>query len=105
MNSQQKERKPSSHPQSEVWKHFEKKPLKSAGYFSAKCNYCKKFWTQGHPHQLEKHLANDCKESPELVYAFYLGVTSSRDFGSEDTLQFLYQKIIKKEKFRQSNES
>ncbi|CAB4475494.1 unnamed protein product [Rhizophagus irregularis] len=54
MNSQQKEKKPSGHPQNEVWKHFEKKPLKSAGHFSAK------------------------------FYAFYLGVVSSRDFGSED---------------------
>ncbi|GET54841.1 ribonuclease H-like domain-containing protein [Rhizophagus irregularis DAOM 181602=DAOM 197198] len=62
MNSQQKEKKPSGHPQNEVWKHFEKKPIKSA----------------------EEHLTNNCKEYPELVYAFYLGVVSSRDFGSED---------------------
>ncbi|GBC50085.2 ribonuclease H-like domain-containing protein [Rhizophagus irregularis DAOM 181602=DAOM 197198] len=84
MNSQQKEKKPSDRSQSEVWKHFEKKPLKSAGHFSAKCNYCKTFWACGHPQQLEEHLANNCKECPELVYAFYLGVVSSRDFGSED---------------------
>ena len=85
MNSQQKEKKPSGRPQSEVWKHYEKKPLKSAGHFSAKCNYCKNFWPRGHPHQLEEHLANNCKECPEIVQAFYLGVVSSRDFGSEDT--------------------
>ncbi|PKY22967.1 hypothetical protein RhiirB3_386840 [Rhizophagus irregularis] len=84
MNSQQKEKKPSGRSQSEVWKHFEKKPLKSASHFSAKCNYCKTFWARGHPQQLEEHLANNCKECPELVYAFYLGVVSSRDFGSED---------------------
>ncbi|CAB4479466.1 unnamed protein product [Rhizophagus irregularis] len=79
-----KKKKPSDRPQSEVWKHFEKKPLKSASHFSAKCNYCKTFWACGHLQQLEEHLANNCKECPELVYAFYLGVVSSRDFGSED---------------------
>jgi hypothetical protein len=72
-----------------VWKHYKKKPLKFAGHFSAKCNYCKTFWTCGHPHQLEEYLANDCKESPELVYAFYLDVVSSRDFGSENNTIFL----------------
>ncbi|CAG8737506.1 8721_t:CDS:2, partial [Rhizophagus irregularis] len=100
MNSQQKKRKPSGCPQSEVWKNFEKKPLKSAGHFSAKCNYCKKFWTRGHLQQLEEHLANNCKESPELVYAFYLGVVSSRDFGSEDTTAILLSENNKKRKIQ-----
>ncbi|PKK57230.1 hypothetical protein RhiirC2_798428, partial [Rhizophagus irregularis] len=39
----------------------------STGHFSAKCNYCKKFWTRSHSHQLEEHLANNCKKSPELT--------------------------------------
>ncbi|CAB4485307.1 hypothetical protein RhiirA1_390785 [Rhizophagus irregularis] len=85
-STQQKKRKLSGHPQSEVWKYYEKQPLKSSpGHFSAKCNYCKKTWPHGHVHELEDHLANKCKECPELVSSFYLGVVSSRDFGDEDT--------------------
>src|ERR1041385_5656067 len=71
-SSSQQKRKPSGRPQSEVWKHYEKTPLKSSpGHFSAKCNYCKNVWTRGHVHELEDHLANKCKESPEIVSSFY----------------------------------
>jgi hypothetical protein len=72
-------------PQSEVWKHYEKKPLKSAGHFSAKCNYCARYWPRGTPNELEAHLATDCKEASESVRSFYLGVVCTRNYGNEDT--------------------
>ncbi|CAB5366112.1 unnamed protein product [Rhizophagus irregularis] len=81
----EQQKKKGGRPQSEVWRHYEKKPLKSAGHFSAKCNYCRTYWPRGHPNELEDHLANNCREVPELVHSFYLGVVSARDFGREDT--------------------
>ncbi|PKY61355.1 hypothetical protein RhiirA4_449830, partial [Rhizophagus irregularis] len=45
----------------------------------------KTYWPHGHPNELEDHLANNCREVPELVHSFYLGVVSARDFGREDT--------------------
>jgi hypothetical protein len=102
-SSQQKKRKPSGRPQSEVWKHYEKTPLKSSpGHFSAKCNYCKNVWTRGHVHELEDHLANKCKESPEIVSSFYLGVITSRDFGDQDDTVPLSEKNKKRK--TQSNQ-
>ncbi|CAB5377283.1 unnamed protein product [Rhizophagus irregularis] len=70
----EQQKKKGGRPQSEVWRHYEKKPLKSAGHFSAKCNYCRTYWPRGHPNELEDHLANNCREVPELVHSFYLGV-------------------------------
>ncbi|CAB4391499.1 unnamed protein product [Rhizophagus irregularis] len=81
----EQQKKKGSRPQSEVWRHYEKKPLKSAGHFSAKCNYCRTYWLRGHPNELEDHLANNYREVPELVHSFYLGVVSARDFGRKDT--------------------
>ncbi|CAB4373971.1 unnamed protein product [Rhizophagus irregularis] len=43
------------------------------------------YWPCGYPNELEDHLANNCREVPELVHSFYLGVVSARDFGREDT--------------------
>lgn len=86
------------HPQSKVWKHYEKKPLKSAGHFSAKCNYCKKFWARGHPNELESHLANNCRESPEFVRSFYLDFIISQDFGEEEDTAVLLSENKKKRK-------
>ena len=83
LNANGKKRNLGGRPQNEVWKHYEKKSLKSAGHFSAKCNYCMTFWPRGHPNELEEHLANNCKQVPELVNSFYLGVVSSRGFGNE----------------------
>ncbi|GET01511.1 ribonuclease H-like domain-containing protein [Rhizophagus clarus] len=71
------QKKKSGRPQSEVWKHYEKKLLKSAGHFSAKCNYCKTHWFYSHPNELKDHLANYCKEVPDIVHSFYLGVVSA----------------------------
>ncbi|GBC39358.2 ribonuclease H-like domain-containing protein [Rhizophagus irregularis DAOM 181602=DAOM 197198] len=81
----EQQKKKGGRPQSEVWRHYEKKPLKSAGHFLAKCHYCRIYWPRGHPNELEDHLANNCREVPELVHSFYLGVVSARDFGREDT--------------------
>jgi hypothetical protein len=91
-------RKLCGRPQSEVWKHYEKKPLKSAGHFSAKCNYCKKFWARGHPNELESHLANNCRESPEFVRSFYLDFVASQDFGEEEDTAVLLSENKKKRK-------
>ncbi|CAG8736851.1 9508_t:CDS:1, partial [Rhizophagus irregularis] len=61
----------------EVWKHFEKTPLKSAGHFSAKCTYCTKYWSHGTSNELEAHLANNCKDVSKYIRSFYLGVVSA----------------------------
>ncbi|GBC53617.1 ribonuclease H-like domain-containing protein [Rhizophagus irregularis DAOM 181602=DAOM 197198] len=82
--SNEKKRNLGGRPQSEVWKHFEKTPLKSAGHFSAKCTYCTKYWPRGTPNELEAHLANDCKDVSEYIRSFYLGVVSARNFGNEN---------------------
>ncbi|EXX63807.1 hypothetical protein RirG_148840 [Rhizophagus irregularis DAOM 197198w] len=81
----EQQKKKGGRPQSEVWRHYEKKPLKSAGHFSAKCNYCRTYWPRDHPNELEDHLANNCRKVPELVHSFYLGVVSAQNFGREDT--------------------
>ncbi|CAB5368636.1 unnamed protein product [Rhizophagus irregularis] len=81
----EQQKKKGGRPQSEVWRHYEKKPLKSAGHFSAKCNYCRTDWPRDHPNELEDHLANNCRKVPELVHSFYLGVVSAQNFGREDT--------------------
>ncbi|CAB4475405.1 unnamed protein product [Rhizophagus irregularis] len=81
----EQQKKKGGRSQSEVWRHYEKKPLKFAGHFLAKCNYCRTYWPHGHPNELKDHLANNCKEVPELVHSFYLGVVSAWDFGREDT--------------------
>jgi hypothetical protein len=85
MSNSNEKKNQGGRPQSEVWRHYEKKPLKSAGHFSAKCNYCAKYWSRGTPNELEAHLANDCKEVSESIRSFYLGVVSARNFGNEDT--------------------
>lgn len=84
--SDEKKRNLGGRPQSEVWKHFEKKPLKSVGHYSAKCTYCAKYWPRGTPNELETHLANDCKAASEYIRSFYLGVVSARNFGNEASL-------------------
>ena len=43
-----------------VWNHFESKPLKTLGHFSAKCKHCGANFSRGWPNQLEVHLAKDC---------------------------------------------
>ena len=96
----EQQKKKGGRPQSEVWRHYEKKPLKSAGHFSAKCNYCRTYWPRGHPNELEDHLANNCREVPELVHFFYLGVVLHEI--SERKILFL-QVIIKKENLRKIN--
>ncbi|POG68244.1 hypothetical protein GLOIN_2v1778495 [Rhizophagus irregularis DAOM 181602=DAOM 197198] len=50
--------------------------------------------------ELEDHLANNCKEVPELVHLFYLGVVSAQDFGRKDT--FSLPENSKKRKTRAS---
>jgi hypothetical protein len=46
------QKKKSGRFQNEVWRHYEKKPPKSAGHFLAKCNYCKTYWPRSHPNEL-----------------------------------------------------
>ncbi|CAB4404540.1 unnamed protein product [Rhizophagus irregularis] len=74
----EQQKKKGGRPQSEVWRHYEKKPLKSASHFLAKCNYCRTYWPRGHPNKLEDHLANNCREVPELVHSFYLDASITR---------------------------
>ncbi|PKY36174.1 hypothetical protein RhiirB3_458213, partial [Rhizophagus irregularis] len=81
----EQQKKKDGRSQREVWRHYEKKPLKSAGHFLAKCNYCRSYWPHGHSNKLKDHLANNCKEVSELVHSFYLDVVSAQNFGREDT--------------------
>ena len=43
-----------------VWNHFESKPLKTPGHFSAKCKYYDTNFSCERLNQLEVHLAKDC---------------------------------------------
>jgi hypothetical protein len=104
MASNSQPKKKTGRPQSEIWQHYEKNPLKSAGHFSAKCNYCMQFWPRGHPNKLEAHLANNCKKVPEIVRSFYLGVVSSRNFGEEEDDTTTSENNNKKRKIQDSNQ-
>ncbi|CAG8776195.1 19325_t:CDS:2, partial [Gigaspora rosea] len=42
--------------------HFFATPLKSPGYFSAKCRYCLKQFSRGRSIDLEVHLAKECED-------------------------------------------
>ena len=92
------EKKQGGRPQSEVWQHFERIPLKSAGHFSAKCTYCEKYWSRGTPNELEVHLANNCKEAPEPIRSYYLDAVCARSFEKEDAFS------NKKRKTQNSNQ-
>ncbi|CAG8739814.1 7126_t:CDS:2 [Rhizophagus irregularis] len=81
----EQQKKKDGRSQRKVWRHYEKKPLKSDGHFLAKCNYCRTYWPHGHSNKLKDHLANNCKEVSELVHSFYLDVVSAQNFGREDT--------------------
>jgi hypothetical protein len=41
------------------------------------------YWSGGYPNKLKDHLANNCKQVPELVNLFYLGIVFSRNFGNK----------------------
>ena len=91
----EKVRNPGGCMSSNVWNHFEKTPLKSAGHYAAKCKFCSRNWPRGSPKELEEHLANECSDVSEIIRSFYLGVVSSRDFGEVD---FTSSKSNKKRK-------
>ncbi|CAG8676476.1 4577_t:CDS:2, partial [Dentiscutata heterogama] len=44
---------PGGRPPDPVWDHFFATPLKSSGYFAAKCKYCSTQFNRGCPNQLE----------------------------------------------------
>ena len=53
--------------QDDVWEYLDKKPLKSAGHFSGKCNFCHQKWTRAYVNELQNHLANGCNDCPEEI--------------------------------------
>lgn len=58
--------------QNDVWEFFEKEPLKSAGHFSGKCNFCHKKWPRAYVNELQNHLANECDICPEDIQNYWL---------------------------------
>src|SRR5688572_11888401 len=104
MNTQEKRKTSSGRSQSKVWKHFEQKPLKSPGHFSAKCKYCQFNWNRDNPNQLEEYLANNCKKVPLYVSSFYIDLVSSRDFENEDNSKPL-SRNNKKRKYQNQNQN
>ncbi|CAB4374476.1 unnamed protein product [Rhizophagus irregularis] len=66
--------KPKHSPADPVWEHFEKKSISTAVHFSAKCNYCTTFMSKGRPHELQVHLAKDCKKCPNDIQLKYLTI-------------------------------
>ena len=68
--------------QNDVWEFFEKNPLKSAGHFSAVCNFCHRKWQRAYVNELQNHLANGCDSCPEDIQSFWLEFIDS--LGDDD---------------------
>jgi hypothetical protein len=51
---------------------LKKNAISTSGHFSAKCNYCTTFMLRGRPHELQVHLAKDCKKCPNNIQLKYL---------------------------------
>jgi hypothetical protein len=71
-NIHPKPKHPDGRPADPVWEHFEKNAISTSGHFSAKCNYCTTFMSRGRPHELQVHLAKDCKKCPNDIQLKYL---------------------------------
>jgi hypothetical protein len=65
--------------QSDVWDFFEKESLKSAGHFSAKCNFCHKNWPRAYVNGLQNHLANECDSCPDDIQNYWLEFIVEKD--------------------------
>jgi hypothetical protein len=88
-------------PADPVWKHFEKKPISSSGHFSAKCNYCTTFMSRGRPHELQVHLAKDCRKCPNDIQLKYL----TNIVNTEETQNVEPFDINKRRKIEQSQQT
>jgi len=85
-------------PLNSVWEYFERKPLPSAGHFSAKCKYCGIFLPRGRPHELEVHLAKNCRPCPNEIQLKYLTmICENEDNGEEE--------LFKSNKRRKTNQT
>src|SRR5437763_13935308 len=58
----------------EVWNFFLKglEIKNNKGHYSAKCNYCLKYFEVGYPSTLEKHLARECVQCDQDIREYYL---------------------------------